>query len=315
MFNRVLHVLDVKVPALLILPVFLCLIAYSGAGSNIGIRHIFFRSTRSVLLSIATSFNEDSLVRLRIFLKSFRSFNTKANVILFVPEERLYDIEELLDVKSLFITFVGFHPHGLIVNHRFKLWNNYLAQHYSQTDWVISADSRDIYFQSDPFSNCRAFREFSNNPGFFMISREDQRYVYTNDANVVACYGKEGESSLRNYNLLNAGFLLGDVKGYQSVIKTLISEMDRIGDFCLDQVILNYLILNNKLKSERIIIEPDSQNCILTLGITYNIFSGIGLWNKNWTFYGVYGYDVPVAAVHMYDRNLDHFRFVQSQFV
>ena len=73
--------------------------------------------------------------------------------------------------------------------------------------------------------------------------------------------------------------------------------------------------MNNKLKSERIIIEPDSQNCILTLGITYNIFSGIGLWNKNWTFYGVYGYDVPVAAVHMYDRNLDHFRFVQSQFV
>ena len=301
---------------LIVLPVMIYLLAYSKLiETDISIRNIVFKSTRTVLLSIATSFNEDSLVRLRIFLKSFRSFNTEANVILFVPEQQLYGIEELLGVKSLSITFVGFQPNGLIVNYRFKLWNNYLTQHYSLTDWVISADSRDIYFQADPFSNCRAFGEFSKRPGFFMISREDQRYYLTNDANVVACYGKEGESSLQNYNLLNAGFLLGDVKGYQSVIKELLDEMERIGDFCLDQVILNYLILNKKLKSERIIIEPDSQNCILTLGVTYNLFSGKGLWNKNWTFYGVYGYDVPVAAIHMYDRNQEHFRFVESLFV
>lgn len=240
-------------------------------------------------------------------------------------------------VQLLHFEVVLYEPHGMTVNQRFRLWAQYLLQREQDgRDYedVITVDSKDVYFQEDPFQACEVFKHSINNCSF-AVAREDQRHTAKSphswggvDQNVVRCYGNAIAQSLIDTNLLNAGFLAGSRKGMMKALQRVTDELERIADpGCLDQVVLNYLLYNRTLIGPSsgpeddcsIRIEPDSQRCVTTLGLAYShtaYGSHMWLWRpdyRNYRVVGVYGDTQPVAAVHQYDRDAGHTQYVRER--
>lgn len=277
-------------------------------------------SGSQLMMTVSTSF-EDPYYSWSM-LRSFREVNNHSDVVVFVPEAQM-ESDNLKKISSLVrMKVVSYKPAGLIVNQRFHLWLEYLGSHDNEYDVVITSDSKDIYFQRDPFQGCEIFRQ--SDRCRISVVREDQRYIpktfYPDrvDLNVVKCLGMEEAEKVQNLNLLNAGFLAGSTDGLKLLFTRLSSELNERGDRCLDQVLLNQLVWNRTFENTcHVRIEPDSQRCLVNLGITYNHYSETkwlwGLGDETFTVKGVYGDVIPAAVVHMYDRDAGHRAYVQNR--
>ena len=309
---------------LIIFASFLSYVQYVGQVTTFSIGNLLPQSMTAVsnvtmknelLLTIATSF--DDPYYLWTLVRSFRDANGDAQIVVFVPQEQEQSPNLITMADLANLTVVSYPMANMVVNDRFKLWLEFLRARPAMYDDVITVDARDVYFQQDPFRQCKIF-EMSDESCRFAIAREDQRYVSVDDPNVKRCYGEEAAHQMGIYNLLNAGFLAGSQKGIVLVFERLVRELETRGSSCLDQVILNDLIWNRHFEPEcHIRIEPDSQSCIATLGILYNHYPDTAwLWqgkNDTNSILGIHGDDTPVAAVHMYDRNAKHLEYVRRR--
>lgn len=251
--------------------------------------------------------------RLKIWLASFRKYNTAADVVLCIPLVMSEKEEAALVTLARSLKFSVHRYDNTLraIKDRHGIWFQFLAANTVVFDRVITSDAFDIYFQRDPFAHC----EFPREECGFSVGEEDGRFRYFDDnpVNERLCLGDAKTEALMPYFMVNNGFLFGTYTGILAILELLSSRL--LGDHCLDQCVLNDVVRSGEFErvypSCRVHVHGPDNTCVKVLGIAYNIFHDSPQeWAHSslpFLVVGQKGNDSSVvAAVHMYDDHADH---------
>lgn len=189
----------------------------------------------------------------------------------------------------------------LIVNLRFKIYNDFLEIHGDKYEQVLVCDTRDVIFQNDVFA---LFKDCVNWLGYsteLLTIGEERRYNYPW---IKICFGKVEADKLSDKKVICAGTIIATTRE----MKIFCSKMWEIVKQNLtrnfDQGTMNYLVWNKLLPIENLIENDVDSGEILTNGqIKDNkirddkILRGDG--------------GVP-AVVHQYDRHQNLVQLVDN---
>ena len=176
---------------------------------------------------------------------------------------------------------------------RFLHYKDYLKANQHKYKNVLLTDVRDVYFQSDPFS------QSSNNTIRFyeeFLKMEDEKLF--NAEWIKVLFGDAALAEISHYKILCSGTVIGPVDEVIAFLdrleKLLITSADvKIGGS--DQGMLNYQV--RKYEKGQITIEPYGHGSILTVSNIDNLIYKI---SEGKVFYSD-GTLIPV--LHQYDRS------------
>jgi hypothetical protein len=182
---------------------------------------------------------------------------------------------------------------------RFALYLKILQE--AQYDHILLTDSRDVYFQKDPFESIQQKALFA-----FM---EDNRYTikerWYNRQWIKIAVGNANYEKVKDRPVFCSGTILGD---YNSVVKFLETFIIKTLEYNvpfdikgIDQGLYNFLIHTNELSN---LVPIPNQQLIMTVS-TYN--SNDKVIVKDF----IYNDDLTIpAVVHQYDRKNELIKFI-----
>ena len=181
------------------------------------------------------------------FLKSFKKYNTSADIFLLVEKE--ISEENRISIKNaganlIFTTLTDF-LNTPINNLRYLKFYEFLKEHGDEYKNVLISDIRDVYFQSDPFLNIEKNSIFFAQEEENKTINDDKRF---NSRWIEQTYGKEILEKIGNEKITCCGTLLGSSSNCLSYLKFMNDEIvrfyrDKIPSFndMLDTPIHTYL--------------------------------------------------------------------------
>jgi hypothetical protein len=129
-----------------------------------------------------------------------------------------------------------------IMGARFVHYYEYLTLHWEQYDYVMLTDSRDVYFQRDPF------QEITGGGVHVYLEADSQRIgTCRNNIHMVAnTYGREILEKMHNYPVSCAGTIIGNTSSMLLYLREMILEMSRAVKMVSgsDQAAHNYIVHN-----------------------------------------------------------------------
>ena len=189
-------------------------------------------------------------------------------------------------------------------------------------------DTRDVYFQRDPFAD---LKHVGNTHDLFMFEEWNQKTIGTCPHNsdwIRSCWGEKVLQTMFTSPILCSGTILGSRKGIIMLVNALVDEAARVKDLpheingkakhgrpCVnDQAYVNVLLRRNietnaLAKSAHIFKQGDGPiNTVGWIGVTDNIKrdnEGFVLNNDG----------RRSAVVHQYDRDLEMQAWIDARFV
>ena len=190
--------------------------------------------TRNVILTVAANYGSSQI---ESFLTSWREHAGDAELVLFTKDCEASLRQACRDVGARTIEVTEPWRYGLLVGRHF-VFRDFLSSNRSAFDNVLISDSRDVIFQSDPFT-VRRDREV-------WFAAEDERIGGCNFnlfwmANV---YGLEMAHDLGQETISCAGTTIGTCEGMLKYLELLCAEADSRPDAtttCGDQASHNYI--------------------------------------------------------------------------
>lgn len=129
-----------------------------------------------------------------------------------------------------------------------------LAQNYNPTSWIFLVDSRDAYFQSNPFATVPRHTDPTSQSGllyFFGENVEATRLGLSkmNSKWLTNSYGSLVEQALKDKPIVCSGATMGEQVALDAYVKAVVAESDDTGVVLLgaDQGFHNYLYYSHKL--------------------------------------------------------------------
>jgi len=255
---------------------------------------------KNLVITAAYGFNIDQL---ELFLKSLRQFYFD-DVCFFIGNEDNKIEEELKKYNCICIK--NKIDKKDIQLKRYQLFYDFLKEKNYEN--ILCCDSRDIYFQTNPFEY-----QFNKKINFFQEDKIIKDCQYNSNW-ILKCYGKQNFDSIKNKTILCSGTVLGKKEKvleylnlmnqhiinykYKKSFKYFITLRRDPGGRGCDQGHANYIV-NNDLINDKAFFS-NSSGPVATVFYLKKIFfdKKFNLLNAN---------NKPYSIVHQYDKRWDMF--------
>lgn len=265
----------------------------------------------NIVITAASTYDFETL---RPFFASLRNSGFKDRTVLFLGEHSLQTYEQLKVFPNLQIIrfsdeypfFIDgaekyashlpspdFKPHPKTL--RYLLTKAYLIEHQNELEYVLTADSRDVVFQKDPF-------DFDKTQTFYAFQEDDSQNISTNYFNALwirEAFGAQALLNIGDNPILCSGVSIGYIESFLEYLKVMEQYILKIKDNgCKDQGIHNYVIHNNLIENVTIIGDDDGP--VSTIA-SFKPKNKIRIDKNNLVLDKVGN---PINIVHQYDRIL-----------
>ena len=186
-----------------------------------------------------------------------------------------------------------------IANSKWKSIIDYLDANPNKYKYVFTADTKDVFFQDDPF------KYYSLEKSYLGIAVEDGTLNESNNKRwIINAYGKEKYKSIKSERILCFDTVWGTVDKFYEFAKLMSDNLNK--DWAgeehniIEQWVGNYLIYYDKKFNDCLVKSDNDNGYIMTLGLTDS--DGMIIDSNN-TIRNRKG--EKVAVVHQYDRHQD----------
>jgi hypothetical protein len=249
--------------------------------------------------------------QLKVFLESFRRYNTKDDIALLVNRDnKLFEFFDKYNVTPVFFEswkYAGTH----INNSRFIRYLEFLLDKIVDYDRVMLSDTRDVVFQDDPFKDlpfdCMYF--FAEDHHVKIV--DDQEY---SAPWIKMVFGDEVYEQLKDLHIICAGTTIGstgNIIKYLTMMTDVLHQLreknPNVYQINIDQGIHNYIAHNtNRYYPDGTIKE--NGDIVGTVGHTSISYSD----NIEYKDDHILVYGKKPAVVHQYDRTAQLTNFYQK---
>jgi len=241
--------------------------------------------------------------QIKFFLKSLRKYYNED--IFFLVGKKDIETKKLLTLYNCSFLETKVHKYDIQLKRYFFFLQLLQKKTYKN---VLFCDSRDIYFQSNPFDY-----PYKGCINFFLEDKKIKDCPY-NSQWIIKTYGKNTYKSLSNNIISCGGTILGSHEGVKKFLTLMIQEMskhkypkklkylltfrkDKSGRGS-DQAHGNYIAHNNLIKNS--FFYSNESGPVATLFYLKKI-----TFNKKSELINIL--NVPYAIVHQYDKRPDEF--------
>lgn len=223
------------------------------------------KSGKNLVLGMAEGYDYQLI---KPFVASLQRVRSNSDLVFFSSSVllkkalRKYPWIEVLDFRPFLENVSGYDQLSPNV-FRYYVYQKFLEARTDQYDQVLLADTRDVVFQDDPFSNgleegksLHVFLETGNVP---IKDQKDNRDWMTN------CYGESILEVLGSEPISCSGVTLGTYQGIRELMDLMCAEFDNHTKKGIgltggeDQGVHNYLIHTGKLPQVRICGDEESE--------------------------------------------------------
>ena len=241
--------------------------------------------------------------QIEFFLKSLRKYYNED--IFFLVKKEDIEVKKLLNIHACNFLEIDVHKFDVQIK-RYSFYLKILEENEYKN--VLICDSRDVYFQSNPFDY-----NYKGSINFFLEDKKIKECPYNSNW-LIKTYGQETFEKLSNKIINCSGTTLGaseNIKTYLNLIVQQSSDhkfkkrlkyfltfrRDKAGRGA-DQAYANYIVHNRLVKDS--FLYSNTSGPIATVYYLKKI-----IFNKNCQL--INSLDQPYSVVHQYDKRWDEF--------
>eukprot|EP00553_Chaetoceros_curvisetus_P002417 CAMPEP_0204613694 /NCGR_PEP_ID=MMETSP0717-20131115/1624_1 /ASSEMBLY_ACC=CAM_ASM_000666 /TAXON_ID=230516 /ORGANISM="Chaetoceros curvisetus" /LENGTH=430 /DNA_ID=CAMNT_0051626197 /DNA_START=1 /DNA_END=1293 /DNA_ORIENTATION=- len=201
--------------------------------------------------------------------------------------------------------------------------------HYDKHSWIMLIDSRDTYFQSNPFANVERENDATKSDGLLYFFEENSEVAKIKDSSynsrwLNSAYGKDVVLPFYDKPIICSGSTMGEQIAIESYLRGMVAQFDNTK--CklkgCDQGFHNYIYYSGGLSNVKgirdVVVHEQGKGIINNLGVLRNkplkewgLVEGETMRVLNW--------DKSVSAVaHQYDRDDElskHMKGIKRQYL
>ena len=265
-------------------------------------------SSKNLILSAACGIDPNSL---NFFLKTLRNFYNGEVLFLINPNDT--ELKKKLDFYNCKYLEINDHKFDIQIKRYFHYLNFLKEDNYKR---ILLCDSRDIYFQADPFDY-----QFKGSINYFLESKKIGNCQYNSNW-IVKTYGKRVLDNLSNKTIICSGTTLGDNYEIIKYLSLMIQQAEnfkyrkRLKYFLTfrrdkegrgsDQAYANYIAHMNLVENSFFYKNEDGP-----IATVFNL-NNLIFNNSNQL---VNYLNKPYAVVHQYDKKWDLFKDKINNFI
>jgi hypothetical protein len=234
----------------------------------------------------------------QVILKSIRTCNLQGDVVLLTNDmdENIQQIVKAYEYQTIEVDMKKIRN---IAVDRFLIFYEFLCG--KTYDAVLLTDSKDVYFQGNPFDHLQ--------PKDSLLLCSEGGKIHQNEWNTIDQLKCQDEllpiyqQDLNEQTIINSGFILGRTETIKNLCLQIWLTTLRTQYQFTDQACLNYLYhFLQKDPSVRLLSPHDSTYCATGQGITQGWFSAE--WRNGLLYHPPTG--KPYAAYHQWNRVPEH---------
>ena len=194
----------------------------------------------NIVISAALGYNKEQLSN---FINSLR-INFSSRVHLFISETNDFELLKFLEINNISFTLIA-DADNAAVNRYFYLQQYLLNIDINQINEIFWTDSRDVYFQQDPFIiNLKDNIEYYAEPELIINCPVNSKWI-------LHLYGDSFYDKIKNKLIICSGTTRGKASFFINYVNSMCTEILRLRSFNIlvqgghDQAVHNYLIHNN----------------------------------------------------------------------
>ena len=251
---------------------------------------------RNLIIVAITYYNWDKIA---IFFNSIKMSKIQNCDVVTIGA---YMSQETIDkLKSCGVKVYLMHEKYLsvrIINSRWKIIMDYLDAYPDKYKYVFTADTRDIFFQDDPF------KHYNLEKSYLGIAIEDGNLnEQFNKGWIINAYGKQKHKVIKKERIFCVGTVWGTVDKFYEFSKLMWDNLNT--DWArerevIEQGVGNYLIYYDKKFNDCLVKSDNDDGYVMTIGLTD---SDKMIVDSNNIVYNRKG--KKAAVVHQYDRHPD----------
>ena len=249
---------------------------------------------KNLIIGAITNYNWDQI---SIFFNSLIMSNIEnCDVVFFVGNMPQTAIDKMISYGIIVYSIPEKYMKERIINTRWKIAMDYLDSNPNKYKYVFTGDTRDIFFQDDPF------KHYNLQESYLGIAIEDGDLdEITNKGWIINAYGEEKHNAIKHERIFCVGTVWGTVDKFYEFSKLMWVNLD--SDWSkqrqvIEQSVGNYIIYYDKKFSDCLIKSDNDNGYIMTIGLTRPEKMIFDLNNI------VYNREFKKAAVvHQYDRH------------
>ena len=191
--------------------------------------------SKNLVLTAAVGYN---FAQVELFIKSLRKYHV--GPIAIIIDENNYDLKKNLRINDCDIIETNSNKKKIQFM-RYKIFINYLRD--KTFDKILLCDSRDIYFQNDPFNY-----NYHGNLNFFLEDYKIKDCPYNSNW-ITKIYGKDQFNTISEKTILCSGTVIGN---YKKIFEYLTLMMENINKFRYKKKIKYFLTFRT---------DPEERGC------------------------------------------------------
>jgi hypothetical protein len=247
---------------------------------------------QNLIIGAISNYNWDNV---KIFFKSYQNVGYKnCECVMFVTNVTEKTIDEMKSCGVIVYQIPEQYNNELIVNIRWKLYEDYLSKNQDRYNLVFTSDIRDVFFQRD------LFLLYDFKKPYLGIAIEDE--TLSNSINrdwLIKAYGEELYQTIMNERIFCVGSVWGTTDKFLVFAKTMWNRLSSGSnrEWGIEQAVGNFIIYHDKMFDDCLIKSNNTDGYIMTIGLTNstNILLNLNLDILN-------GKGEVAAVVHQYDR-------------
>jgi hypothetical protein len=259
---------------------------------------------QNLIIGAISNYNWD---KVKIFFKSYQNAGFKnCECVMFVTNVPKNAIDKIKSCGVIVYPIPEQYKKELVINIRWKLYEDYLSKNQDRYNLVFSADIRDVFFQRD------LFQLYDFKKSCLGIAIEDG--TLSNSINrdwFIKAYGEELYKTIMNERIFCVGTVWGTIDKFLIFAKTMGNRLSSVAnkEWGIEQAVGNFIIYHDKIFDDCLIKSNNTDGYIMTVGLTdsKNI-----LLNLNYDIFN--GKGELAAVVHQYDRLDDLKKIVESKY-
>ena len=248
---------------------------------------------KNLIITVITKYKWDSIA---IFFNSIKNSKIKnCDVVTFVANMTKKTIDKIKSTNVKVLPMPEKYLKESIINSRWKIIMNYLDDNPNKYRYIFTSDTRDVFFQDDPFK----YYDIQK-PYLGVAIEDDTLEERINKEWIINAYGEEKHNQIKNEKIFCVGTVWGTVDKFYEFAKlmwdNLSSEWSK-EKHVIEQAVGNYLIYYDKKFSDCLVKSNNENGYVLTIGLTSNEKI---LMNLNFEIFNAQG--KKAAVIHQFDR-------------
>ena len=204
------------------------------------------------------------------FFESYNKSNfTNCDCVMFVDKVTKSTINKMKNLGIIVLPIPNKYKKYMIINYRWKLYEEFINNNTNKYDLVFTADIRDTFFQQD------VFKFYNSTKPFLGVGIEDS--ILTEKRNrdwLIGAYGEDIYKSIENERIICVGTIWGTADKFSEFCKLMWDSLKTeraVRIELLDQPPANYLIYYKKLFNDCLVKSENKNGAVMTIGLTSNL--------------------------------------------